>query len=1188
MSSADFDLPKIRSLTEAYFSSDANSNAAILTELTDGLLQGNAGGIKNLVEALGTQLTSSETPIRIKGMSLLSRVVAKLAEKISLTKPVSPGSASSSTETEIVTTFAEFFLMRLEDETTMIESTEALAALISSGRLSQRLCELVLKKLYTDVSVHLQSSPQLVRRGAYWVLKCALEDEIGGGNLAVKKMGEELVAGFVSAMDAEKEPRNLLIALLVFPRLVWSVPQHVTHQEDLFEISSCYFPIAFSERTDDPNAIRKASLVQALRHTMCTSTEFWIPFLLEKLASTLIETKLEVLYSLHHALTWTISLQPTSPAPLATFSVHTPLSSMAIESLFKPFKIPQLGTLFWRFEQVQPFAIALSNALIKEVINTTDEQVAQHATEVLTDLTKFFKFSANGASTAVPSPESRLNALHALTDAVFKQCLPYLNLVDTNGSKSSTPDSKLATMASKIVHAVTCGSSDAASIVLKRLIPILEKKWLQDPANRSFVLRQLLNLALASSVFSTNTSGTQMQVDGSNSIEPSSHPMSDYAESVVRIMLSSCQETQSHAQDQVDAMEALAVVSTLGNGSLLSPSLLGQILTALYQKMLENSHVESTSVAAVGLKLAALKAICKFHSVHASFALAESRMLPIWTDLRTRLQNISSDAIERNYNDLAELVASLHLLCDPTSLPPSHDETAHSEALSVTPSITLAIQEELIKGLESKSDDSRVFSILLSSLSRTASSTDQYHLIYSLISKHKASDPEKETAWLQAVHKWFPLLGQHVASSALPTSASQLEFFNKVYETFIGDTKTTEKMDTSSETHDLCYPTLGAIIVALPLQTLITPTDPALNDLSSNPDGLVGKLIHLLNLFVQVVASSSSMPSAPSKFMLNESSAASHIAKSLTKEEWCLEAIGSLLNKMPSPSSVLDSFVQSSLVDTMLKAIESAEEPTCKIHLLTIAAKSLVQRNHAKSMFLVSALVGLLKTGKTQAVKHVVAQQMEILLGTKSAALPFASPLYKQKVWNTFLPVLVNDYSKADADQQSIYMQATGGMLQNLPRGVLLHSASALLPILLTGLKRYGEPVCQESVSALFNMLHASEKDVLTLFEPHITSLVSPLVAITSSAAPKHKHAHMGEKTDSAKTNESAVEPAQTRLQAVECLKILLKMPYTKIIPWRNVVVEGLQPALDDPKRAVRKQVVATRNEWYMVGKLKQ
>lgn len=322
--------------------------------------------------------------------------------------------------------------------------------------------------------------------------------------------------------------------------------------------------------------------------------------------------------------------------------------------------------------------------------------------------------------------------------------------------------------------------------------------------------------------------------------------------------------------------------------------------------------------------------------------------------------------------------------------------------------------------------------------------------------------------------------------------------------------------------------------------------------------------------------------------MLHEASGASHVAKSLTKEEWCLDAIGSLLNKIPSPSSVLDSFVQSSLIDTVLKAIEASEEPTCKIHLLTIAAKSLVQRNHAKSMFLVSALVGLLKTGKTQAVKHVVAQQMEILLGTKSSALPFASPLYKQKVWNAFLPILVNDYAKADAAQQSIYMQATGGMLQNLPRGVLLHSASALLPILLTGLKRYGEPVCQESVSALFNMLHASEKDVLTLFEPHITSLVSPLVAITSSAAPKHKNVHMGDKTDSTKPNEPSVEPAQTRLQAVECLKILLKMPYTKIIPWRNMVVEGLQPALDDPKRAVRKQVVATRNEWYLVGKLKQ
>jgi len=314
-------------------------------------------------------------------MSLLSNVVSTLASRIRATSSSPPASASTSKdasqETEVISTFAEFFLLRLDDDATMVESLEALFALVSSGRLSRRLCELVLKKLYCDVSVHLQSSPQLVRRGAYWVLKCMLEDETGGGNAAVRHLGEELVGGFVSAMDGEKEPRNLLIALLLFPRLVWTVQQHVTHLEDLFEISSCYFPISFSERSDDPNAIRKAHLVNALRRTMCTGTEHWIPFLLEKLQSSLIDTKLEVLHSLHHALTWTISLNNALNTTPPTFSLHTPISSAAIEACFEPFKIPQLDTLFWRFDQVQPFVAALTNALIKEVINTTDEQVAQ-------------------------------------------------------------------------------------------------------------------------------------------------------------------------------------------------------------------------------------------------------------------------------------------------------------------------------------------------------------------------------------------------------------------------------------------------------------------------------------------------------------------------------------------------------------------------------------------------------------------------------------------------------------------------------------------------------------------------------------------------------------------------------------------------------------------------------------------
>jgi hypothetical protein len=1155
-------------------------------------------------------------------MSLLSVVVSaiglKIGESNSSSSTFTSPSRDSKFEVELVTTFAEFFLMRLDDDATMVESLEALHSLVQSGRLSRRLCELVLRKLFCDVSVHLQSVPQLVRRGAYWVLKCMLEDEIGGGNVAARHLGEELVAGFIGAMDAEKEPRNLLIALLIFPRLVWTIPQHVTHQEDLFEISSCYFPISFSERADDPNAIRKSSLISALRNTLCTGTEFWIPFLLEKLASSLIETKLEVLHSLHHALTWTISLNITTNVSPSKFSILAPLPSFAIESLFKPFKISQLETLFWRFEQVQPFVISLTNALIKEVINTTDEQVSHNATNVITDLTKFLKLSSNGSITSVPSPESRLKSLHELTDTVFKQCLPYLNLADPAkgiSAKNVALDSKLAAMASKIVHAVTCGSEDAAQITLKRIVPMLENKWLQSPSDRSFVLRQLLNLCQATSVFTVNISpnnaSEKMQVDQD---EPRSspnpqmtHPLADYAMPIMRILLSCLQESASYAQDQADAMEALAVIATLANGLLLPAPSLSQVLSTLYSKLIEHSHVESTNVASVGLKLAAIKAIVVTHNIQYPFIIEHSSYAPLWSELYIRLNAISESADERNYSDFSEYIASLHLLCDPSSLPSSHSEDSAPEVFLPTEIITLAVQKEFIKALTKKSDDSRIFSILLSSLSRTASTTLHFNLVFSLIVKYLSAHENANDTWQKAVQKWFPLLAQRVASTSLPTASAQVQFFEHIIDAFIdgnidpimateeaGIGKVAENV--SSRIMPLCFPSLCAVIVSLPIQSLIDKNDASLQDSTTSNTSLVSKVFKLLDRLFNDLISSNLKCDAHNHVKLTKGGCSpdqpSQIAEVKSKDEWNLEAFGSLLNKIPHPSSVLDTFVQNKLIEQLLSEIKSSTESTLKIQLFAISTKALIQRNHPKSLVMVNSLLDLLTNGASSEIKLAAASQMELLLEPRSAGLPFASPLYKQKVWSSFLPILSSDYPKANVDQQTIYMHAMSGMLQHLPRGVLLHSAPTLLPILLTGLKRIGESVCEEAVSSLYNMLQASESDVLNLLESHLVSVITPLVAIASSASPKGKKGlfstNQTKSTATNETNDSSHANAFTRLHAVECLKILLKMPYVKILPWRNAVVEGLQPALDDPKRPVRKQVVATRNEWYLVGKLKQ
>jgi len=53
------------------------------------------------------------------------------------------------------------------------------------------------------------------------------------------------VYGFLQAMDAEKDPRNLVIAFTCARIVIQNFPLGV-FVEEMFEVVSCYFPIDFS------------------------------------------------------------------------------------------------------------------------------------------------------------------------------------------------------------------------------------------------------------------------------------------------------------------------------------------------------------------------------------------------------------------------------------------------------------------------------------------------------------------------------------------------------------------------------------------------------------------------------------------------------------------------------------------------------------------------------------------------------------------------------------------------------------------------------------------------------------------------------------------------------------------------------------------------------------------------------
>lgn len=61
----------------------------------------------------------------------------------------------------------------------------------------------------------------------------------------LKAMGPDFVYGIISAIDGERDPRNLMLLYSILPRFMREFPLgHLT--EEMFEVIACYFPVDFN------------------------------------------------------------------------------------------------------------------------------------------------------------------------------------------------------------------------------------------------------------------------------------------------------------------------------------------------------------------------------------------------------------------------------------------------------------------------------------------------------------------------------------------------------------------------------------------------------------------------------------------------------------------------------------------------------------------------------------------------------------------------------------------------------------------------------------------------------------------------------------------------------------------------------------------------------------------------------
>eukprot|EP00049_Salpingoeca_infusionum_P015869 m.312917 g.312917 ORF g.312917 m.312917 type:complete len:991 (+) comp15968_c0_seq35:186-3158(+) len=252
--------------------------------------------ILSFVEALNGSLTSTEDHERRRGALLMAKVLKQL-----------PPPTISQAEGKLL---VDFLTSRLHDHASVTSCARALTSLAAYPYF-QEFAAKVLRSSFTLVYVQVQN---FQARQAIFKLDRVLIEKYP--DTLVSALGREFVAGFVQQIDGEKDPRCLSIIFELVP----TINQLFTLDEklalELFEVTSCYFPITFNPSPNDPNAVTKEQLVSALRRCI-TSHPMFIPHCFEltfdKVASLIDDVKVDSL------LTMAAATEKASDADLLTY-----------------------------------------------------------------------------------------------------------------------------------------------------------------------------------------------------------------------------------------------------------------------------------------------------------------------------------------------------------------------------------------------------------------------------------------------------------------------------------------------------------------------------------------------------------------------------------------------------------------------------------------------------------------------------------------------------------------------------------------------------------------------------------------------------------------------------------------------------------------------------------------------------
>ncbi|XP_059057312.1 MMS19 nucleotide excision repair protein [Achroia grisella] len=360
---------------------------SVVTDIMSGHID-----ITHLVENMAGVLTNKDPENREKGMRFFTKLLKELPKDYLLEAQLK--------------FIAKFYTDRLKDNHRVIPPVlEGYLVIIDMKHYNMNNTGEYLTVLFREVAC--QSQVRQDRFNIYLTIKKLMEKDLD----YMKVLGPDFVYGIISAMDGERDPRNLMFLFKFLPYFLKNIPiGHLV--EEMFDIISCYYPIDFHPSPDDPAAVTRQDLAAALGPCLCAIPEFGehcLILLIEKLDSSLRLAKIDSL-------------------------------KLLAESC-KTFKAESYG----------PFLKALWSSIYREICHKTDDELKMAAHEALSALVAILATSAN-------------------TDQAFENFNKGILISMQTAVAESTTVAHFV-QATKVLLTVANASKESCIIITKSMIP---------------------------------------------------------------------------------------------------------------------------------------------------------------------------------------------------------------------------------------------------------------------------------------------------------------------------------------------------------------------------------------------------------------------------------------------------------------------------------------------------------------------------------------------------------------------------------------------------------------------------------------------------------------------------------------------------------------------------------------------